>query len=962
MPRDPDRTQTRLSEHPTNTFDPLDRGLAAAFGADHTPGGWSQPPLLRDDPSEHSPIVQTTSPEMPRGTDDRYQLLGEIARGGMGVILKGRDPNLGRDLAFKVLKAELVGKPGAVQRFVEEAQVGGQLQHPGIVPLHELGRFADGRPFFAMKLVKGRTLADLLAERVAGPQGGPLAPRAGSEPLAERADHPIPASRGRFLQFFQKVCETVAYAHSKGVIHRDLKPANVMVGGFGEVLVMDWGLAKVLPRGGIADELKASLTSRGVHPRGLDEEPTEIKTARLGSGSETAAGSVMGTPSYMPPEQAGGELDKVDERADVFGLGAILCVVLTGEPPYRGDSAEAVRLLAVRGQLADAFARLDSCGADAELVALCKRCLCPEREGRPRDAGELAAAVGAYLAGVEQRAHDAELDRAAAEARAEEEANTRRVALEKVAEERKRRKVQAALGLTFTALVALGGAFAWWQDKQAAVQRERLARNAEATTALLGRCEEALRADDAAKAAVALEAAEKRATEGGADELTDRLARCRADLAVARELDAVDQFRWTPVEGKFPDGPAMAERYRAVFGRFGADPGVVPPEEAARRVTGSVVRDRLVAALDRWLGAGRPAGVRTVLRAVDPDPFRDAVRDAVLADDGAKVADLAGRPEALDQPPGFVAALGVKWAIPAERRRELLTAALHRRPGNLDLLMTLGRTYPMNQKDGAEERVRWYQAAFAAHPRNGAARNSLGFALAAKGDMVEAIAYWREVIRLDPLHTAAHINLGAILHNAKRDYAGAEACFREALRLDPQNALAHHNLGIVLNDQGNPDGAITEYREALRLDPTSTRAHHSLGLALRRKGAVDEAIACYRKAIRLDPNHALTHNNLAWLLATAPDDRLRNGPEAVKLATRACELTEWKNASFVNTLAAAYAEAGDFDKAVEYQQKAMADPAIMKQYGPVAREQLDLYRQQKPYREPTLAPPPREKE
>ena len=142
----PDPTRTHAPQPagtPTGTFDPaLDAGLAAAFGPDPTPGGWSQPPLLRDEPADHSTVVRTSPTEMPRGLTDRYQLLGEIARGGMGVILKGRDPDLGRDLAFKVLRAELAGRPAAEQRFVEEAQVGGQLQHPGVVPVYDLGRFA----------------------------------------------------------------------------------------------------------------------------------------------------------------------------------------------------------------------------------------------------------------------------------------------------------------------------------------------------------------------------------------------------------------------------------------------------------------------------------------------------------------------------------------------------------------------------------------------------------------------------------------------------------------------------------------------------------------------------------------------------------------------------------------------------------------------------------------------------
>ena len=233
-------------------------------------------------------------------TGERYQLLGEIARGGMGVILKGRDPSLGRDLAFKVLKAELSGRQLSEQRFVEEAQVSGQLQHPGIVPVYELGRFADGRPYFTMKLLRGRTLAALLTDR--------------PSPQSERA---------RFLKILEQVTQTVAYAHSKGVIHRDLKPSNIMVGNYGEVQVMDWGLAKVLRDGGTADEEREDQASRNAAFPTIDEGPAGIQTDRSGSGpgSDTVAGSVLGTPSYMPPEQASGEIEKLDERADVFGLG-----------------------------------------------------------------------------------------------------------------------------------------------------------------------------------------------------------------------------------------------------------------------------------------------------------------------------------------------------------------------------------------------------------------------------------------------------------------------------------------------------------------------------------------------------------------------------------------------------------------------------------------------------------------
>ena len=151
----------------------------------------------------------------------------------MGAVLKGRDTDLGRDLAVKVLLEHHRDQPELVRRFVEEAQIAGQLQHPGIVPVYELGTFADRRPFFTMKLVKGRTLAEMLAAR------------------------PSPADDAAVPGHLPPGRQTVAYAHARGVIHRDLKPSNVMVGSFGEVQVMDWGLAKVLPRGGAVDDATA---------------------------------------------------------------------------------------------------------------------------------------------------------------------------------------------------------------------------------------------------------------------------------------------------------------------------------------------------------------------------------------------------------------------------------------------------------------------------------------------------------------------------------------------------------------------------------------------------------------------------------------------------------------------------------------------------------------------------------
>ena len=298
---------------------------------------------------------------------------------------------------------------------MEEAQVGGQLQHPGVVPVYEAGRLPDNRPYFTMKLVEGQTLSALLKER-------------------DTPARDLP----RFLQIFQQICQTLAYAHSKGVIHRDLKPANMMVGAFGELQVMDWGLAKV-------------ARDRGV--RTVRSEREEAKSA---------AGSVVGTPAYMAPEQACGDADGLDERCDVFGLGAILCEILTGSPPYRGRETGELLRKAARADLGDAFARLDGCGAEAELIALAKACLAGEPADRPRDAGAVAAAMTAYLAGVQERLRKAELERAAAQARAE-------AAQAKTRAERRARRMTVALAATLLlAVTAVGAGALWYQQDRAA--------------------------------------------------------------------------------------------------------------------------------------------------------------------------------------------------------------------------------------------------------------------------------------------------------------------------------------------------------------------------------------------------------------------------------------------------------------------------------------------------------------
>ena len=357
--------------------------------------------LLRDTTmsEEPSPILRPTPGH---DTSTRYRIDGEIARGGMGEILKGRDPDLGRDVAIKVLREDLRENGDLVRRFVEEAQIGGQLQHPGVVPIYELGTFADLRPFFCMKLVKGQTLADHLEAK-------------------RDKTHDLPS----LLSIFESIAQTIAYAHTRGVIHRDLKPSNVMVGSFGEVQVMDWGLAKVLARGGIVNDAQA----------GKEKSPeTLIVTAQSGSEADLSrAGSIMGTPSYMAPEQARGETALVSERADVFALGSILCEILTGSPAFTGRNSNEILRKAARGDTADALVRLENSGAEGELVSLANDCLAVEPQDRPHNGNVVSKRITAYLAGVQERVQTAERERAVAVALAIEERRRRRTQLAMVA-------------------------------------------------------------------------------------------------------------------------------------------------------------------------------------------------------------------------------------------------------------------------------------------------------------------------------------------------------------------------------------------------------------------------------------------------------------------------------------------------------------------------------------------------
>ena len=314
-------------------------------------------PTSRPQPSSTS----TTASLAPSKPGARYYADTPLGRGGMGEVSRVHDGVMDRSVVQKVM---LPGRDP--ERFLREARLNGRLQHPGIVPVHEIGTMPDGRPFYTMPEVRGRTLGELLREVHA---------TSGSGRWGVTDDG---WSFRRLVDAFHRVCEAVAYAHSQGIIHRDLKPDNIMVGAFGQVFVLDWGLAKALhgqESAAQADDLAPEAEGRTRH------------------------GKVMGTPAYMAPEQAAGERDRIGTATDVYALGAVLYELLSGHPPYERDDPAVV----LSGPPVPVADRAGSLPLPEELARLVDVCMARDPATRPLNSEELAREVTAWLDGARRR-------------------------------------------------------------------------------------------------------------------------------------------------------------------------------------------------------------------------------------------------------------------------------------------------------------------------------------------------------------------------------------------------------------------------------------------------------------------------------------------------------------------------------------------------------------------------------
>jgi tetratricopeptide (TPR) repeat protein/tRNA A-37 threonylcarbamoyl transferase component Bud32 len=789
--------------------------------------------------AEVSPEQPTSGSTPDRTSGSRFRKVREHAAGNLGVVYVARDEELNRDVALKEIKDRNADHPYSQAKFLLEAEVTGGLEHPGIVPVYGLGHHDDGRPFYAMRFIRGKSLLDAIKKFHADDS---LKFDPGRRTLALQ----------KLLRRFTDVCNAVAYAHSRGVLHRDLKPDNVMVGKYGETLVVDWGLAKALGR---IDETGAVTDPDDHLPEGT------LQPSTSGDVEATYRGAVVGTPAYMSPEQAAGRHDLLGPASDIYSLGATLYHLLVGRPSIGASTLQELLEKIKAGEITRP--RSLAPWIDPALEAICLKAMALEPSDRYTTPRAFAEDLDGWIAGEPVTAYREPFHR-----RAGRWARRHRTAL--------------AIGATAaTVSVLLLGGIGW-------VQFAKRQQTDAAARSTMGKAEglatEAQVSGDVHLWEKAIEEAllarERLESGGGSPALLlqadARLEAFQAALAAEKKdrkvVVALEEARLerSKVKGNELDVQSRLDAYGQAFHDYGIDLTTLSTENAAECVRSSKVAEDLVAAVDDWIFYEKRKDLvdrlEAIARAADPDPLRTSIRDAITKRDTTSLRRLCESEDNRRK-------LGLRFRnvfnsllyLDPERSFPLLETILRENPSDFWLNYDVGTAYQDVKPPRLAEARHYLSVAVALRPDSPAVRLNLGAVLAGQGKHDLAIAEYRDAIRIKPDHASAYNNLGNSLR-AQGKLDQAVATFRDAIRIKPDLAEAHVNLGNALADQGKPDLAIEAYRKAIGLKPGNAVAHYCLGCVLATQGKLDDATASFRDAIRINPDYADAQFNLGGVL------------------------------------------------------------------------------------------------
>jgi serine/threonine-protein kinase len=802
----------------------------------------------------------------------RYTVIQLHATGGLGEVYTAEDLELGRRVALKRIVPARADDPDSRRRFLREAEITARLEHPGVVPVYGLVQDCDGRPYYAMRFVEGESLHDAV-------RAFHSADRAHRDPRERRLE------LRDLLTRFVTICQTVAYAHSRGVIHRDLKPANIMLGRYGEALVVDWGLAKTVGVPG-ADENGPTVDAPG--------------------GDRTRHGAVVGTPGYMSPEQAAGRHAEVGPASDIYSLGATLHTVLTGGPPGEPEADRA------------SSPRRPSHFVPPALAAVCRKALSERPGDRYPTAADLGTEVERWLAGEPVAAH-----RERWTARAGRWAR------------RHRTMVGSAAAALLVAAVIGGGAGVWVAREVADRRAERARleeKDRDAIRRVLAALPRLTREWRFGEAVALLDQTAAGLSAFAPGEARKQLDRARGDVGLAQRLDEIRLTKSSRTNKRRDSAPAAAPEYRREFAGCGLDREDGDLETLRARLAASPIREALVAALDDWAfeepDAERQARLIRAARAVDPSPWRERFWAASLGRDVTALRALAVRPEVDQQAPAVLTQLLWWVGVETPEGEQLVHRAWVRHPGDFWLNFGLaGLYYRRAERTGMDREsltraIGYYRACLALRPPAGSVLINLGAALYYRGDSAEAEVAYRRALELDSEDVLAHAGRGYALLRLG-DWAGAEAAFRSEIKFAPNDPDAHGDLGRCLRGRGDLKGAIRAYRKRIDLAPRSAVAHSDLGDLLQQAGDLPGAEAACHEALECDPTFAHAHNNLGMIKW-----RQEKRPEAMVAYLRALELDP-KLVLAHNNMGAAWRSRGEGTWAVTCFRRALElDPTL----------------------------------